>query len=477
MRKTFLAFLVAVFVLSIGMTAADAAWTSGVATTKKICSYTNSTTLAAQTADYNVAYRTGAGETMLSTDYITVTLTGGAKFSTTAPALTVVQSCTELGSACGAGTFAIVGSASGQITGNFESSGITGVGSAIILNSNGSTIFDVSAVTGNVDVLMAAKKGGSGLVIWADKSLYGTTGLAKYLFSAPAVCAATEIVAATDIANVSATEGPYKGFTGAVTSTTGTATSANFQLFPAAIGEYSPAPQPLSAAKLLWTITGSLTGVASVNASGAGIVTSSDSTGSQTGGTINKFAINTAKTDAYASNTTAIATAAATSNDPKPQFVIDGTTAQTARGFTVKIDVLADGTIWAAHTAKAATALYSITRNGVSFVTNSVGARNTIKVTDRSGNMPTGGGNIIVTAWDVNGNSIPESSSATALKLNSHETKSITGTELIARFPTGTPMKYEFAVESSSALATNVKISTDGVSTSTTLYASTLGGI
>ena len=51
--------------------------------------------------------------------------------------------------------------------------------------------------------------------------------------------------------------------------------------------------------------------------------------------------------------------------------------------------------------------------NGPSnFVSNSTGSRNTIKVTDMSGTIVSGGIAIAVTAWDASGNAIPESTSA-----------------------------------------------------------------
>ncbi len=204
-------------------------------------------------------------------------------------------------------------------------------------------------------------------------------------------------------------------------------------------------------------------------------VTGSDATGSQTGGTANVFLINSAKTFAYASNTNPIPTTVA-ATDPTPQFIIDGTTAQAARSFTAQIDVLADGTNWAAHNAVPATTLWSIARNGVSFSTNSIGTRNTVKITDRSGNLPTAGGAILVTAYDVNGNALALASSAPSLTLLNNSTTTITGANLAAMF-TGTPMRYEFAVQTASALVTNVKVSTDGANTNTLVYTNNPGAI
>lgn len=122
---------------------------------------------------------------------------------------------------------------------------------------------------------------------------------------------------------------------------------------------------------------------------------------------------------------------------------------------------------------------YAYTSGMTNFVANSIGARNTIKISDVSGSLSTSGAAITISAWDVNGNAIPESTSAAALKLYSRETTSITGTNLAARFPSGIPMSYEFAVNSSKYIITNIKSSIDGTinipavyTSGTTTYAS-----
>jgi hypothetical protein len=100
--------------------------------------------------------------------------------------------------------------------------------------------------------------------------------------------------------------------------------------------------------------------------------------------------------------------------------------------------------------------------NGMTnFASNSIGNYNTIKVTDFSGSIPSGG-SISVMAWDANGNAIPESASTAPLVLYNHGTTMISGSSLAARFPTGSPMIYQFNIQSAQVLVTNVKNSTDG---------------
>ena len=102
--------------------------------------------------------------------------------------------------------------------------------------------------------------------------------------------------------------------------------------------------------------------------------------------------------------------------------------------------------------------------SGVSnFVSNSIGNYNTLEISDLSGSLSFGGGAISVEAWDANGNALSESVSAEILTLQNHGTTSISGSNLAARFPTGSPITYEFSIESSKVLITNVKSSTDGL--------------
>ena len=102
--------------------------------------------------------------------------------------------------------------------------------------------------------------------------------------------------------------------------------------------------------------------------------------------------------------------------------------------------------------------------NGLSnFALNTVGPLSTVKITDMSGSLPSSGSAITVTALDANGNALTQSSSAAPLiAITATGTTTIAGTDLVARFPTGTPMTYQFAVASSQYIFTNVKRSTDG---------------
>lgn len=467
MKKTFLALLATLFLVSICVGAADAAWITSFTTAKKILQYTNATTLAAQSADADIAYQCLTGEALQTNDTITITLSGGAKFSATAPVL--AHSSPSAGNRLSP---AIVGSCTGLTECNFKVNASTPDGErgdVIYLNGT-STIFNLSAVTGAVDVTFKATQTSAGGLLIFEKA-QSTKALAAYAFSAAQAPESVYLVAKTDTADVSATTGAYKKFTGAaLTSTVSTVDFTNL----AENVNTAPSGIEISAAKVVVGFTGDLAGIASIKTSPAtGKFKGCDgTTGAQTSGTADTWLFS-GTTAAYASNVGAVAPSAVL--NANPQFTLDGTTAQTARDFNVVVNVLTDGTKWTAHTAKTSTKIYSIARNGSYFASNSIGAINTIKITDRSGGLGSTPAAITVTAWDAAGTSIPESSTATALTVANNATTSITGTDLAARFPTGTPIKYEFVVNSDNIVATSVKTNSDG-SKSTVVYTVKNGG-
>ena len=87
-----------------------------------------------------------------------------------------------------------------------------------------------------------------------------------------------------------------------------------------------------------------------------------------------------------------------------------------------------------------------------------------------SGTLDSGGAASKVRAWDVSGAEIPESESLSSYKIFNYETVKIYGSELASRFSSGSPMTYEFTVESSKVVITNVKSSSDGIINIPTVY-------
>jgi len=103
-------------------------------------------------------------------------------------------------------------------------------------------------------------------------------------------------------------------------------------------------------------------------------------------------------------------------------------------------------------------------------VANTIGPRNSIYISDFSGVLDSGGAAIKVRAWDVSGAEIPESESLSSYKIFNYETVKIYGSELASRFSSGSPIAYEFTVDSSKVVITNVKSSSDGSINIPTVY-------
>ena len=65
---------------------------------------------------------------------------------------------------------------------------------------------------------------------------------------------------------------------------------------------------------------------------------------------------------------------------------------------------------------------------------------------------------------------IPESESVSSYIISNYETVKINGAELASRFSSGSPMTYEFTVDSSKVVITNIKSSSDGSINIPTVY-------
>ena len=111
------------------------------------------------------------------------------------------------------------------------------------------------------------------------------------------------------------------------------------------------------------------------------------------------------------------------------------------------------------------------TSGTTNYAINSVSSRNTIKITDMSGSLPSMGAAIAVSAWDLNGNALTESGSAASLKLYSNATTTIAGSDLMARFPGNTPVSYEFTIGSTQYVITNLVANTDNTINVPSVYA------
>ncbi len=147
----------------------------------------------------------------------------------------------------------------------------------------------------------------------------------------------------------------------------------------------------------------------------------------------------------------------AASGDPWITVVAGGGTGNGTVGYSLA----ANGGSLRSGTLTVGGQTVTVTQAGT-VITNSVGPRNSIKITDVAGSLPAGGASVTVQAWDADGNVVPESGSASPLRLSNNETITLAGTSLAARFTTGSPMAYEFIVDSPKVIITNVKSSADG---------------
>ena len=382
MRKklVFLMCSLMALTLGLGLGSANAAWTTGHTLQTVLVTADASKLNPVKGGTADPVYTLGASEGLTINDTIRIDLTGGAVW---AAIPTLKPSAGDLGAGAGVAATPLSG---GQIGDNYAIwravDALVIAGTTLTLNSFTVADFDVRAVANkaNVDITMTLTTG-TGQPIGTVKSM--KTDIGNYAFTgAPAETVA--LTAKTDTADVGADTGVYTKFTGNTLNGTATVLTFTNDSGPATL----PVNTAVSANKILLTLVGDFTGIASVSAAG---FTGCDATGSITGGTANFFLINAAKTHAYACNTAALAAAGVLA--AAPTFVLDGTTAQTARVFQAVAQVLVDGTNWTAHSAMESTTLYTIDRNGAQVYAAMVVG---------SGNQGWGGGFRIVNRGAVN---------------------------------------------------------------------------
>lgn len=423
MRKAFFVFLTVMCVLSLGIGTAFAAWTAGGGV-QTVLTTADSTQLKPVKTLANLVYTTVAGEILAANDLITITLTGGAKFTTAVPTL-APSATVDLGAGVATAAVPISGGGEGSTSATWRVVvGGGAVGVTYTLNTFTVAELDVTGVVigGNVDAVMTMATS-TGIEILTPRSYF--TDITNYLFTGAASETVT-LTTASDTADVSATTGAFTQFTGGVVVGTATVLSLRNDSGATTL----PTTVNISAGKILASLVGDFTGVTSVSATGA---TGSDSAGSTTGGTANFFLINTGMTAAYAVNTAALAGGATLAL--APTFTIDGTTSQAARSFTGKLQILVDGATWTAHVAKDTTTLYTIARNGVSrYVYNLPGSANSDQVFVRVINTSTQAGKVYGTLYDQDGTMIGTASTVLSSSLAANATVIFSAADLETLF-------------------------------------------
>lgn len=461
MKKGY-AFLTAVFIMGILiMTSGQAKAGFGTMTSKQFLSNANTSSLYSAMAalDANYTFAAGSAEaSMAANSVLTLTLTGGAVWgpSTSLPTVT----CTT-----GGVTFTSFGSPAGTPTIQFLA-GTTTAAVTLVINTSACGINLLNA-TSNVDLLLRLETP-TGTVITSAASQKTAS---NYLFEPKQGMVITNTMQSPtlDVLAVPAyskfESGALNG--GAASSPRGLNINNQWVSSTASIPTSS-----LAIKKVLITLTGDFTGVTKVTIpSVTSTFTGCDGAFSTTGGVLGQYLINSAKTEAYATNTAVLP---AGDIDCSPNFYVDGSTVQAARSFTAKVENIVDSSNYLAYTWQSPITNYKLLRNGTFISANSLGDQNTVKISDLSGSVPTGGAKVLISAWDQAGAKLAEASGLPDILVQNNETIILTGVAIAARFPVGTPMKYEIAVQSKNAVISNVKKTAEGFGS--TVYTNTVGG-
>ncbi len=444
-------FVVGVMIMTGG--SAMAAWTTGAGNTNVAVGATASGKFAAKTATSPV-FSFVSELDVPESGQVVVTLTGGALFS---GAPTMNRSDTGALLTC-------LGSPVGLPTATFLVDKLLTSPAAITFNSSVTGFINVGGliVGSNVDILLSTKNV-YGLDLITSKSLSAVTGMG-FAFTGVNMFA----VAATlleDTLDVGAASGAYTRFEG-------NSLAGKANIVPIDVKGWGVPSAQLTAKKAVASLKGDFAGISGVACSADFI--GSDSAGLTTGGVAGQFLINAAKTEAYAVNLNALGTAKAIVLNPI--FSVDGTTSQNERSFTLEFKNLEDAGMYAANTWLSSTKFYSLKRNGVFFAANSIGTYNTVKISDTNGKVPASGAKVMISAWDAAGVKLVEVAGSAPIVLTSNQTIMLTGDQMAARF-VGTAMKYEVAIETTSAVITNIKKTPDGFGSNVFKGGGTGGGV
>lgn len=474
MKRNAIMFFAVVMVLLMAVLPAFAANSTGkgwgvgsTVTTGYVMQGANTTALYTAAAPSSPIYTVSLGESaaLIPGGFVLLKLTGGAVFNSSYAAALPTLGTTATGAALGL----VEGGTTGY---SYAKYSVTGSGipssATITFNLASTGVLNVLSVTSGAGVDATLSIYNNSMISYTvDKSLYSDMG--NYLLVGanllvPVYNQGLSSIISNQV-DVLATTGPFTKFINntlvgsEVTLTVGTPVPGSSPVAYITLGSNTipSTSTAISAKKILVTLAGDFAGISKIECGSA--FTGSDSTGATTGGLIGQFIISSDKTKAYAVNN---GTYSGSSTDIKPKFYIDGTTTQIARSFNIQVENLADSANnWAANTWLSSMTGYKIIRNGVSFSANSLGPLNTVKITEKTGNVPTAGAKVLISAFDADGNRLAEVAGAPELLLQKFATMQLTGDVIAARF-TGTPMAYEFAVASTGAIVTNVKKTAEG---------------
>jgi len=209
------------------------------------------------------------------------------------------------------------------------------------------------------------------------------------------------------------------------------------------------------------TLAGDMSGVASI--ADAGLVgTACNASGVTQTVTAGEYYVDAAAGEAY----TCLANAAAKAGTivSTPTYTFNGTTALSAGSYTTTADYVVGTADTFTASNSGSIINTTLTRNGSAFSVNASGPLNSVKITDLSGSLTTSTGSIAVVAYDVDGTEV--SGTVTIPALPSNGTVTIAMSDLTTAYPAA--IRFDFAVQSSKVLASNVKKASTG--TTLTVY-------
>ena len=390
----------------------------------------------------------GAGESLSIDDSVTFTLSAGTFGTLAGVNLTATGIAGE--------TYALVSGGAGSNSATFR---VTGAASeaAAVLTLSGHTI---SAGTGTVpaDTTILVTVDMSGFVGGAATALYGTPLTQINTQLEPAVTAT--VTANANVGEFDVASGFSTLTAGTGTTVLGASTLNGFAVVTttasaAAIAGGTTAAIPTAvpdpSANLI-SISGPMGGVASINSAntdatnGLGILATPAANG---------FGINVAQNKAHGTQIGMGAT--------DISITFDGTTAYDTSPFTAVVSRLPDGTNYAPKLNIGSGNLFSFTRNGTAFASNSVGRLSTLTITDRSNNLGAGGanGDIAITAYDQAGNMVACGAGLVIDNLSGNGTVTIQGADIVDNCPG--VKRVEGIVNSTAIYVTNTKKSSTGL--------------
>jgi len=399
----------------------------------------------------NTVVTLGAGESLSIDDSVTFTLSTGTFGTLVGGNLTSAG-----GIGVGGETYALVSGGAGSNSATFRVTGAAS-NSGATLTLGGHTITG-TGLAANSTILVTVDM--SGFVGGAATALYGTpiTQINTQLEPAmAAVVTAAGTAGVFDVASGFSTLTVGTGTIAGAFSTLNSIATITTTASLAAVANNNAAGFPIGApdpSATLIAISGPMSGVDRISSGGtnatniAGVNTTNPASLG--------FGINVASNTAFG---TQIATGAS-----NLEITFDGTTAYDVSGYSAVVARLPDvAGGYGANANIGGGSLFSFTRNGTAFASNSVGRLSTLTITDRSNNLGAGGANggIAITAYDQAGNMVACGAGLVIDNLSGNGTVTIQGADIVDNCPG--VKRVDGVVNSTSIYVTNTKKSSTGL--------------